>query len=298
VKARPDIRTLTEADRPALEGFLQQRAESSLALLGNLTRGGVVCTGQPWQAHYLGLYRHNALVGVLALGTNELVYLQCPLTEDLTLLVQAWREWYEGSCRGLIGPRAQVEHVAGLLGGESLPFRLNNTEQIYSRDLMQPLPAQPEDQQTRPATSADLERLYGWRTAFLHEILNLPLSEQLVEQVRADLDAQASHGHVVLHSHGGVPVAMGLVMVELAGIAQFGGLYVPPEFRLRGYGSWLLAGLCQLAQGRGNRTAQLLSTRRHVGINQAALLSGFKLYGDFGIILFDEPVTPPVIKAA
>lgn len=298
LKSGPELRTLEAADQPGFEAFLLQHAEGSLPILANLQHGGVECRGQPLQAHYIGHFRKGRLTGVLALGTNDLVYLQCPLAEELTLLVGAWRDWFDGGCHGLVGPRAQVEQVTALLGGEALPFRLNNTEQIYSRDLMQPLPTLPEDQRTRPVETADLERLYGWRTAFLHETLGLPLSEHLVEQVRADLDAQVSAGHLLVHTHGEVPVAMGLIMVELSGITQYGGIYVPPELRQRGYASWLLAGMNHLTQARGNRIAQLLSTRRHVGLNMAAQANGFKLYGDFGIILFDEPVSPPATRAA
>ena len=292
----PDIRTLEARDRPALEGFLQRHAEGAMPLLAQLQRGGIVCEGLPNQAHYLGAFDRGLLTGVLALCSNDLVMLQCPLPDVLTRLIAVWKDWFEGGCIGLIGPRAQVEQAAGLLGGEALPFRLNNTEQILTRDLQDPLPLLLSSQLVRPAMMDELEPLYGWRTAFFHETLSLPLTQELVEQARADLDAQAATGRLALLTHNNVTVGMGLIMTELAGVAQLGGLYVPPDLRQRGYGKALLAGLLHVAADRGNRKAMVMTTKRHVAINSAATANGFKPYGDFGIILFDQPVSPPKIQ--
>ncbi len=291
------IRTLTADDLPALTEFLLLYPDSSMHMLTNIRLGGIVCKEEAYQAHYIGAFERSRLKGVLALGTNDMVLVQCPDTNHLTELVRSWREWFDGGAMGLIGPRPQVEFLAGLLGGEKLPFRLNNTEQMLSMNCDQVImPAQMGV--VRWSHQDDLEKLYGWRTACLNEVLGMPLTPALVEQVRADVDGETAARHLAVLLDGDQLAACAQIAHEQDGTIKQGLIYVPPERRKKGLARQMLAGLVHLAAQRGVKRAVLFTTRRHVEVTRAAFAVGFKLYGDFGIILFDEPVKPPKLKAA
>lgn len=289
----PRIRTLAAEDLPALREFLMLHPDSSMHMLANLRAGGIVCKGEAQQAHYIGAFERSRLVGVLALCTNDMVLVQCPEPEHLAQLTTAWRDWFDGGAMGLIGPRAQVEQLAALLGGERLPFRLNNTEQMLTLPCKDVIMPQPVSGEVRWSSPDDLEKLYGWRTACLHEVLGLALSEALVEQVRADVDGETAARHLAVLVEGEQLTACAQIAHEQDGLIKLGLVYVPPEHRRRGLAKQVLAGLMQIAAARGVQHASLYTTRRHVALNQAATSVGFKPYGDFGVILFSEPVKPP-----
>lgn len=292
------IRTLNADDLPVLTEFLLQHGDSSMHMLANVRLGGIICKGEAFQAHYIAAFERSRLRGVIALGSNDMVLVQCPDPTHLTELVRSWREWFDGGAMGLIGPRAQVEHMALLLGGERLPFRLNNTEQMLSLDCAEVVMPERMIGEVRWSKPDDLEKLYGWRTACLHEALRLPLSEALVEQVRADVDGETAARHLAVLLDGDQLVACAQIAHEQDGLIKQGLVYVPPERRGQGLAKQMLAGLMQLSAARGVRRAVLFITRRHIEISRAALSVGFKPYGDFGVILFDEPVKPPKIKTA
>lgn len=291
------FRTLVADDLAALTEFLLLYPDSSTHLLTNLRLGGIVCKEEIYQAHYIGVFERSRLKGVLALGTNDMVLVQCPDINHLTELVRCWREWFDGGAMGLIGPRPQVEHLAGLLGGDKLPFRLNNTEQMLSLTCSQVV-VPPVMGKVRWSIPDDLEKLYGWRTACLNEVMGLPLTPALVEQVRADVDGETAARHLAVLLDGDQLAACAQIAHEQDGTIKQGLVYVPPERRGQGLAKQVLAGLMQLAAARDVQRAVLFTTRRHVAVTRAALAVGFKLYGDFGIILFDEPVKPPKLKAA
>jgi GNAT superfamily N-acetyltransferase len=288
-----DIRPLESADWPAAGAFVAQRAELAMPLLAQLQRPNA---DQP--DHALGAYQKGKLVGLLVLGGNGLVHLQCPDKKLLTKLLASWANDFEGACLGLAGPRDQIDHTLGLFGGEELPFQINNIEQVLVRDLAAAQPELPPGIVVRPAFPAELDMLCGWRTAFFHEVMNMPLSADLVAMTNYELQQLNPQGRLLVLEHAGLAVAMGQIVAELAGTAQFGAVYVSPELRYRGYATLLLAGIGQTAQQRGQGKAIVYSTQRCAGLNRAAAKLGYTAAGDIGMVLFAEPVTPPQLKAA
>lgn len=292
------IRTLTAEDLPALTEFLLLYPDSSMHMLAELRAGGIVCTGEPHQAHYLGAFVRSRLKGVLALGSNDMVMVQCPDLLQLDQLMRCWRDWYDGGAMGLIGPRAQVEHIAAQLGGDKLPFRLNNTEQMLSIACAEATLPQPMAGLVRWSKEDDLEKLYGWRMACLNEVLRMPLLTEVVEQIRADVDGETAARHLAVLVIGDQLVGCAQIASEQDGIIKLGLVYIPPERRGQGLAKQLLGGMMQIAAERGVKRAVLFTTKQHVAMVRAAMAVGFKPYGDFGVILFDAPVKPPRSKAA
>lgn len=291
--ASADIRPLDAADWPAAGAYLAQSAEFAMPLLAQLQK-----PNPEHPDHALGAYTKGSLVGLLVLGGNGMVHLQCPDLKLLRKMIAIWANDFEGACIGLSGPRDQIECALELLGGDALPFRLNNTEQLWRLDLNTQLPELPTGLLIRPAFVTELEMLCGWRTAFFHEVMHMPLTADLVAVANYEIQQLNPEGRLLVLEHGGLAVAMGQIVTEMAGTAQLGAVYVSPELRNRGYATLLLAGMGRMAQQRGQNKAIIYSTKRCAGLNQAAAKIGYTHAGDMGMVLFTDPVTPPQQMAA
>ena len=60
------VRVLHEGDRPALEQFLVTHADSSMFLLANSRKAGLVDSGLPFQATYAAAFEGARIVAVAA----------------------------------------------------------------------------------------------------------------------------------------------------------------------------------------------------------------------------------------
>ena len=280
-----NIRPLTQADAPTLASFLNDHAEGSQHLLGLLN------IGEAAHAHFIGGFEGNALKGVLAFTKSSLLLLQCPDPQLFPQLLARWSATTTTGAIGLVGMREQVEQAVALLGGETLPFRLNNTEQILSLplDKLRNPPVR-EPLLCRPAVRDENERLYVWRMTFMHEAMRIVPTPELAEQVRADLEGEINAGHVVVLEREGEIIATGNIISVQNNLAQLGGLFVKPELRGQGYSRFVLAGLARQARELGFTCASLHTTSRHEATQRAAYSIGFKPYGDFGVVLFTQPV--------
>lgn len=287
----PQIRTLTEDDGPALRAFLERHAALALPLLLRLERGGIVCTGHAGQAHYLAVVEREQVRAVLALGTDGLVMLMCPDATDLSLLAQSWTDWFEGAAQGLMGPREQIEGLIALLGGDTLPFRFNNTESVSELHLDRlPEPMILPHCDGRWARSADLETLVSWRLTWLAEVMHMPLSESLANHVAQELQTAIAHRRVAVLEDDGMLVAMGQCMMSATTISQLGGFFVPENLRGKAYGLTMIDRLCRLERQRGITRSLVLSNRRSAALNQSIEQLGFRHEGYMGVVLFDPPV--------
>ena len=294
MSAIPAVRTLGAADAPALEDFLHRHASTSLAMLSNLRTNGIVCDGYPGQAHYLAIDDRHGIQGVLALGTDDMVQVQCPNPDHLKRLVEAWSKWFSGGAKGLCGPRAQIDRLIGLLGGEALPFHLNNTEQVLSLRTAETIrPPVTAMLACRPATEAEFPLLCAWQLSLLIETMHQADSETLRQQVLSDMSAGFSAGQLfVLCDTQGQPLAMARIVLAAGDVVQIGGGYVPPEFRGRYMGRTMLAELAFWLRQRNINMLVLMTNRRSVALNQAAQAVGFRPDGDFGLVIFGSPVSP------
>lgn len=287
----PTIRSLTKDDEPELRAFLERHAALALPLLLTVERGGIVCTGQSGQAHFLAVMERNLVRAVLALGTDGLVMVLCPEPEDMPRLVDMWKDWFEGAAHGLLGPREQVEGLVDLLGGDNLSFRLNNTE-LVNEVRLEELPEPPPHPQLdgRLAREADLELLVSWRLAWLADVMHMPLTETLAHHITRDLRKAVAEQRVALLEENGTPLAMGQCMTSTRTISQLGGFYVPENLRGRGYGLAMIDRLCRLERQRGILRSLILTIRRSIGLTQSLNELGFNSAGYMGLILFDPPI--------
>src|SRR5256885_16841315 len=72
------IRVLRRGDEAELERFLAPLADSSLFLLANARKGGLVDRAQPFQATYAAAFEGGGMVGVAACSWLGSVVVQAP----------------------------------------------------------------------------------------------------------------------------------------------------------------------------------------------------------------------------
>lgn len=287
------IRTLTEADRPELLSFLDQNAALSLPIRLKLERGGLVCHGDAHQAHYLAVMERNLVRSLLVLGTDGLVLVQCPEPDDLPLLVDTWKDWFDGEALGLVGPRSQIEELLLLMGYEQVPFRLNNTELVNVLALDK-LPSEllAPELGARYASESDLETVVSWRLSWLQSSTHMQPSEQLATQIAHDLMHAISQNALMLLTENDYPVAMGQCIIRAGGTSQLGGFFVPEERRGQGLGTVMIDRLCRAEQAGGAQRCTILTIRRSASLAQSIGVLGFEPAGPMGLILFDPKISP------
>jgi predicted GNAT family acetyltransferase len=84
----------------------------------------------------------------------------------------------------------------------------------------------------------------------------------------------------------GKPVARSAFSGQLPDTVQIGGVYAPPELRRRGYGRGVVAGSLVDARARGVTRAILFT--ENPAARAAYLALGFRVVGDYGIVLFSD----------
>src|SRR5262245_57799969 len=127
------LRVLEPGDEPMLEAFLHARAESSLFLISNLERGGIVDRGVRFTGTFVGKFRGDTLIGVCAHCWNGNVVVQAP--EDPLDLVLRAAERSGRTVEGLLGPWEQVAPLLAAPPFAVRPRRLEAREILYALPL-------------------------------------------------------------------------------------------------------------------------------------------------------------------
>ena len=136
---------------------------------------------------------------------------------------------------GVTGPRRDADAVAALLGaalhvdrGEPRVLLLHELRSV--RDVSHPEGA------SRRAEARDAQLVATWLRAFAAE-LDMPGAEAEASAVPVRIET----GEYDLWEVDATPVSMANHTVPLAGVVRIGGVYTPPEQRLRGYARRLVA---------------------------------------------------------
>jgi GNAT superfamily N-acetyltransferase len=184
---------------------------------------------------------------------------------------------------GLLGPWEQVEAGAAALGLERARFALYERELLMACDLA----PTPGGHGVRAPWPLELDALVPWRTAYDVEALRLTPPADHATRARAELEGARAAGDLFVLERGGALVAMGLFNATLPGLVQLGGIYTPPGLRSAGHARALVAGMLQLAQGRGARRA-VLFTKNPAAV-RAYRAVGFTDAGSYGLALLGAP---------
>lgn len=277
------VRVLSERDRAALEAFLAPLADSSMFLLANSRKGGLVDEGLPFQATYAGAFDGERIVAVAAHSWLGTVLVQAPvrLAEVVRAAVTASRR----AVTGLIGPYDQAVAAAEALGASALSR--GERELLYALDLRTlrvPDALSSGKVHCRRPYDTELPLLAGWRAAFV--------VETQVEDPGPDLRARCAVSVELLHADGadfvledaGEPVSYCCYNARVAEAVQIGGVWTPPALRGRGYARSVVAGALQSAASAGASRAVLFTPESNRAARHCYEPLGFRVIGDFGLV--------------
>ena len=279
----PMVRVLREPDRAALEAFLAPRADSSMFLLANSRKAGLLDDGLPFQATYAGAFDGERIVSIAAHSWLGTVLVQAPV--HLPEVVRAAVAASGRAVRGLIGPYDQAVAAAEALGASALSR--GERELLYAlelRTLRVPAALSSGTLHCRRPYDAELPLLADWRAAFV--------VETGVEDPGPELRARCAVSVELLHADGadfvledaGVPVSYCCYNARIAEAVQIGGVWTPPALRGRGYGRCIVAGALQSAASNGASRAVLFTPESNRAARRCYEPLGFRVVGDFGLV--------------
>lgn len=291
-----DVRTLIPEDQEQLFFFLSQHEPTSLALLSNIEKFGIQSEqAEISQAHYIGVFDDGHLQGVLSLGIDDLVMVQCPQSHYLDYLIEAWRDWFDGGARGCIGPKLQIDDLCRLINLNAEHVGINNTETVYGIEAASLVFTHDVDEYScRLAQAEDMPLLCAWYHSFLLELLPLKDNESLRQKIYNDRWMRLKNQQLFLFTDtAGVSIGMIEVVVLAREIVQVGTLFLPPDLRGKNLGIKLLHCLGLWLRDHDVTRIYFLAAPPLEKLTQQACALGFEEMGHISVVLFREAISPP-----
>lgn len=286
------IRKLLPGDEDKLASFLKPRMASSMFLLGNLHRAGLVYRGERYQGTYVASLEDGRITGVIAHSWNGNLILQAP--SNVEPLLWTVLEHSALPINGLIGLNDQVVLVQSLLNLTDEDCRVNSIERLYNLELAKmkiPSSLVSGDLNGRHITSKDIDLVTRWRVDYEIEALNQVESPRLRETSRDAVERALREGTTWILEAGGKAVAMSSFNTSLPEAVQVGGVYTPPEKRRRGYGRAVVASSLIEARSDGVEQAVLFTEADNIAAQRAYESIGFRQIGRYHLVLLNEPLT-------
>jgi GNAT superfamily N-acetyltransferase len=287
------LRVLGPGDEPLVEAWLGPRLDSSLFLLGNLRAAGLEDTGATYSATWVAALECGAIAGVAAHCWNGVLLVQA--RRELGDLARAVLAASGRPLAGLSGPRDQVVSVRGSLGLADAPAALDHEAELFSLDLdalVAPASLARGDVACAPPSADELPLLVEWRIAYAVETLGAVSGDGLRTTCADEVGRLAEEGNAFVLREAGVPVAFSGFNARLRDVVQVGGVYTPPALRGRGFARAVVAGSLLRVRDEGVGRAVLFTERENVAARRAYLALGFRVVGDYGMVLFETPVAP------
>ena len=281
-------RLLHPRDEVALDAFLRAHAASSMFLRSNLRAAGIEDRGETYQARYVGLFRRDELVAVVAHCWNGSLLLQAPVAADR--LAAAAVAASGRRIRWVVGPAAQVETVLGspLIAGR-IPIKKSREElmRLDLDELKVPPALAAGSVRCRRGVESDFEKLAEWRVDYEEEAFGRTASAAIAREARAEVERVSKAGAIFVLETADERVAMCGFNARLPDTVQIGGVFTPKPLRSRGYARAVTAGALMTARKEGAASAILFT-----GIDNAPALRaygnlGFERVGDYALALFE-----------
>jgi predicted GNAT family acetyltransferase len=280
-------RILQPGDQAQLEAFLVPRVASSMFLLSNSRKAGMIEAPGRYHGTYAGAFDGGALVGAVAHYWNGIVMLQAPPEHAATLADLALR----GSQRpfaGVVGPSAQVAAVLSARDLKPEALRSDSEEDLFALSLAElRVPAALTDGSVtaRSPVLDDLDLLVDLSVAFDVETMNDRDTPDLRARRRIGEESGIAEGTVFLLEQEGRCVATSGFNADTAEAVQVGGVYTLPALRGKGFARAIVAHSLLAARARGVPTAFLFTGKSHHAAQRAYQSLGFERIGDFRISL-------------
>lgn len=283
--------TLGAGDEDALEAFLVRHAHSSMFLRSNLAAGGIVDQGRPHQSTYVAARDMGGIRGVVGHSWHGILQLQAPI-DVVGELARAATERSGRAVTGVVGPWAQVVAARTALGDAGVRVRLSSHEDLFALDLADivvPAPLAEGRVRCRRPEAHEVPLLVDWRVEYDVEISNRTDTPALRQATLVEIARLHARGATWVLTAAGEPVAYSGFNAQLPDIVQVGGVYTPPSHRGRGYARAVVAGSLLAARGGGVRQAVLFTGKDNEHAQRAYRALGFRVVGDYGIVLLSDP---------
>ena len=280
------IRILQPDDQERLEAFLRPRVDSSIFLLSNSRRAGLVDRGQRLEGTYLAAFEGGRIAGALAHYWNGNLVLQAPF--HLAALLAEVRAAPRRPVRGVLGPGDQVAAALEILGPADSEIQFDEQEGLYRLELA--AMTVPEGLgrgrlRGRRTERRDLERVVAWRVAYCLEALGERDTPELRARCRGDIEDSLVRGETWVLEDGGELVASTSFNAALSEVVQVGGVWTPPELRGQGYGRAVVAASLLDARAESVGRAVLFTGDDNVAACRAYAALGFRRIGDYRVVL-------------
>ncbi len=283
------MRRLGADDRIQLEAFLDTYWETSMFLRGNLALHGMEGSTHRHATTFWADEDITGICGVLGCTEGGLLMIQCPNADARTW--SACREVLQGrTVLGGTGAPGQIEALMAALSAEDLVVAKSDTQPLYWLDIDNlKLPNCAND----PA--AGLRKAAASDQSFL-EVWHMGLARDTGMDAAAVSDHQAMAARFIEEQVGrlltwqGTPVAMTNLNARAEDCVQIGGVYVPPEYRRRGFAQAVVGlHMRELSQHDGLTRAILFAASE--GAARAYEGIGFEQIGFYAMHLLEKPHT-------
>jgi predicted GNAT family acetyltransferase len=278
------IRLATSGDTARLAGFLGDRVETSMFLLGNLEMHGIGASEHPHATTYVLAETDGQIAGVLGCSTDGFLMVQAPRI-DAALASQLLAPLAGRRMAGITGDAAQVAAVLQALGLPPSAWRLNESQPLYRLDLAALVP--PEVVLRAPGPE-DRAGLTEWFVTYMAETGTAPEGD-LDAAATARAEAAIAGDHVRLLIEGGAPVAMSAINARAGTVVQVGGVFVPLVRRGAGRGGAVVAAHLALERAGGADLAILFAATP--GAARTYERIGFRRIGDYRVALLSRALT-------
>jgi GNAT superfamily N-acetyltransferase len=283
-----EVRILGAGDEALLVSFLEEHLLSSIFLLSNAERGGLVDRGQPSQATYAVHLRNGVVTAVAAHGWNGNMLVQGD--EGLEAAAVAAVNTTGRAVKGIIGPLALAARTRAALGLDGAPDTKALEDRLFVLELeklrVPALLGEPGIAFRAPTEDEVRDPLAGWRAAYHEEVLGAVRTPELEAQGARDVDGFRRAGVSWVLTQGGVPVSYTAFNARTRGVVQVGGVYTPPAHRRNGYARAAVAASLLLARDQGETRSTLFTSVENEGAVRAYTTLGYEIAGDFCLILF------------
>ena len=285
-----ELKPLIDAQREALETFLEQHLESSLFLSSNLRSAGLRNTGQRYEGIYVGAFQSDILVGVGAHYWNGCIVLQAPThTQDIVefLVSQSGQPVV-----GFLGPYRQVCEAMSALELNSTDLLADVPEILYTvslQSLAAPDARAGQILTPRAAMPRDLDTLTEWTVDYTVESSHIPKAEIDIGQTRNRLSSNIEEGLILVLEDDGQLLSMASINAQTDRVGQVGGVWTPPHLRSRGYARQLVHYLLRTLRAAGKDRAILFTPETNTPAQKAYESIGFSAVGDYAVFLLSAP---------
>jgi RimJ/RimL family protein N-acetyltransferase len=283
-----EVRVLGSGDEPLLVSFLEKHLESSVFLLSNVERAGVVDCGEPRQATYAANVTGGGITAVVAHAWNGNLLVQGDFgLEDAARLATTASG---RAVKGIMGPAHLVRRARSALGLESRAVARDLPDVLFVLELdALRVPALITDGAVSlrfPTDDELVAPLAGWRAHYMEEVLGAVRTPELEERALQGLRHWHSIGDMWVLERQGELVAMTGFSGKTRGIVQVGGVYAPPELRRNGYARAAVAASLLVERERGATRSTLFTGADNTGAVRTYTTLGYRAFGDFELLLF------------